>query len=81
MPDEDGKPTAADLLATLHDSEFMAEEGARITPKGHMAMVLMELGVGLEVAERVSQEMCNRIFLAGFLYVDAPVFDLGDADE
>lgn len=67
---EDEKPTTEDLVGFLQDEEFLAEEGYRLTPKGHMSLVLMEHGFPDVVAEALSEVMSNRIFLAGWTYLD-----------
>lgn len=67
---EDEKPTTEDLVDLLHNDELLAEEGYRLTPKGHMALVMMEHGFPDIVAEALSEVMSNRIFLAGWTYLD-----------
>lgn len=62
--------TREQLVAMLNDQELLDEYGYRITPKGYMALVLMELGVPNEAADVIAQKMSDRIFLAGFTYLD-----------
>lgn len=76
--------TTEDLVGMLNDEEFLKSNGYRMTPKGYMALVLMEHGVPNEVAATISQEMSDRIFLAGYTYVDEQTLGIelfGDADE
>ena len=75
------EPTDEELLAVLNDAELLAAEGYRITPKGHMAMVLMDMGVSSEDADKIAQEMENRIFLNGWIYVQEDQLELVDPDE
>ena len=63
-------PDSEELVQMLHDEEFLKENGYRITPKGYMALVLMEHGFPNIVAEALSQVMSDRIFAAGYTYVD-----------
>ena len=63
-------PDSEHLVQMLHDEEFLKENGYRITPKGYMALVLMEHGFPNIVAEALSQVMSDRIFAAGYTYVD-----------
>lgn len=71
MSDEqDEKPTTEDLVNLLHNEELLAEEGYRLTPKGHMSLVLMEFGASDIIAEHLAEVMSNRIFLAGWTYLD-----------
>ena len=63
-------PPSDELGEMLHDEEFLKENGYRITPKGYMALVLMEHGFPNIVAEALSQVMSDRIFAAGYTYVD-----------
>jgi hypothetical protein len=66
---ENEEPTQDDLLSILNDAALLKEEGYHITPKGHMAMVLMEMGVTGEDAAAVAQKMEDRIFLNGWIYL------------
>ena len=63
-------PDNEELVRMMHDEEFLKENGYRITPKGYMALVLMEHGFPNIVAEALSQVMSDRIFAAGYTYVD-----------
>jgi hypothetical protein len=67
--EEDYEPTREDALFVMQNRELLAEEGVRITPKGHMATVLMQMGVDIESAEKVSEEMSRRIFDDGWTYI------------
>lgn len=74
-------PTREDLVQMLNDAELLAEEGYQITPKGWMALVLMEMGVETEDASKVAQKMEDKIFLGGWIYMQADRLKLVDADE
>lgn len=74
-------PTREDLVQMLNDAELLAEEGYQITPKGWMALVLMEMGVETEDASKVAQKMEDKIFLGGWIYMRADQLKLSDADE
>lgn len=69
-------PTEADMLAVMSSPELMAEHGYRLTPKGHMGLVLMQLGIPKDVADTVSEEMSKRIFDAGWTYIPQEGLDL-----
>lgn len=79
--EEPYKPTAEDALSVMGDAEFIASEGLRILPKGHMAMVLMQMGVPIEAAGTVAEEMSKRIFDAGWTYIHTDQLNLGVADD
>lgn len=83
MSDEQtpNEPTDEELLAVLNDAELLKAEGFRITPKGHMAMILMEMGVPSEDAGRVAQAMEDRIFLDGWIYLREENLQVADSDE
>jgi hypothetical protein len=82
MSDElNDEPTREDLVQILNDAELLAEEGYQITPKGWMALVLMEMGVDNEDASAVAQKMEDKIFLGGWIYVREEQLKLVDADE
>jgi len=66
---EEYEPTNEELLSILNDADLLKEEGFRILPKGHMAMVLMEMGVPHDAADDIAQKMCDRIFLDGWIYL------------
>lgn len=70
-----------ELIQMLNDAELLAEEGYQITPKGWMALVLMEMGVESEEAGTVAQKMEDKIFLGGWIYMRADQLKLSDADE
>jgi len=78
---EDEEPTREDLLSILGDAALLEEEGMRITPKGHMAIVLMEMGVPSDQAGAVAETMSNRIFLAGWTYLSEEQIGLGVEGE
>ena len=63
-------PDNEELVRMMHDEEFLKENGYRITPKGYMALVLLEHGFPNIVAEALAQVMSDRIFAAGYTYVD-----------
>ena len=63
-------PPSDELVEMLHDEEFLKENGYRITPKGYMALVILEHGFPNIVAEALAQVMSDRIFAAGYTYVD-----------
>lgn len=67
--DEANEPTTEDLVEMLHDAELLAEEGYRITPKGHIALVLMEHGFPSVVSGALAEIMVNRIFDAGWTII------------
>lgn len=72
MSDEqqpEGEPSAEELVAMLNNPEFLSEYGYRLTPKGYMALVLMEMGIPKEESDIVAQKMSDKIFLAGFTYL------------
>lgn len=75
------EPTDEELLAILNDAELLKAEGVRITPKGHMGMILMEHGFSMIVAEAISQVMEDRIFKDGWIYVRADEIELVDPSE
>lgn len=69
MSEEEHEPTNDELLAILNDAELLKEEGFQILPKGHIAMVLMEMGVPHDDADAIAQKMTDRIFLGGWIYL------------
>lgn len=52
-------------------NEFELDNGVRyrVTPLGHMALVLKDEGFSFEEAGRVAQLMNDRIFHGGYTYV------------
>jgi hypothetical protein len=58
-----------ELVRMLNNSDFLSENGYRLTPKGYMALILMEMGVPHDEAEVVAQKMSDKIFLAGYTYL------------
>lgn len=81
QPENEETATREQLVGLMHDMELLKEHGYRITPKGHMALVLMEMGVENEDADAIAQLMSDRIFLAGFTYLDEQQLGLGPEDE
>lgn len=83
QPDEE--VSAEQLVAMMSDPEFLSEHGYRMTPKGFMALTLMEHGASHEVAAQLSDLMADRIFLAGFTYLHEDQlnldFEVVDPDE
>ena len=75
------QPTDEELLAVMNDANLLKEEGYRILPKGHMAMVLMEMGVPSDLAETITQTMSDRIFLDGWIYVRHDQVRVADPSE
>lgn len=73
--------TSAELVEMLHNKDLLAREGLRITPKGYMGLVLMENGASRELATLLAEEMSNRIFLAGYTYLDEQQLGLGAVDD
>lgn len=77
MSDEQNEePTEEDVLAVMSDPELLAEHGYRLTPKGHMALILMKMGVDKESADKIADLMGNQIFDAGWTYVPTEGLDL-----
>lgn len=81
MSDATEEPTPEEMLAIMSNPELLSEEGYRLTPKGHMGLVLMELGVVKDVAEKVAEAMSTRIFDAGWTYLPPESLDLGLPDD
>jgi hypothetical protein len=79
--EQNEEPTREDLVRMLNDAELLAEEGFQMTPKGWMALVLMEMGVETDDASAVAQKMEDKIFLGGWIYVREEQLKLVDADE
>ena len=83
QPDEE--VSAEEMVAMLNDPEFLSEHGYRMTPKGFMALTLMEMGMPHDVAGQVADKMADRIFLAGFTYLHEDQlnldFEVTDPDE
>ena len=75
------EPTDEELLSILDDAELLASEGYRITPKGHMAIVLMKHGIPKIAADALAQAMEDRIFLDGWIYVKHDEIELVDPSE
>ncbi len=73
--------TSAELVEMLHNKDLLSREGLRITPKGYMGLVLMESGASRELATLLAEEMSNRIFLAGYTYLDEQQLGLGVVDD
>jgi hypothetical protein len=78
MSDENADFTTEDLVGMLSDEAYLASNGYRMTPKGYMALVLMECGAPNEVAAQVAQVISDRIFNAGYTYVDAQTLGIPD---
>lgn len=70
MSDEQEVPNEDDLVRMLNNEPFLKENGYRLTPKGIMALVMMANGCPNFAAEVLAQTMSDRIFAAGFTYVD-----------
>jgi hypothetical protein len=70
------EPTEEQILAIMASPELMEEYGYRLTPKGHMGLVLMQLGVPKDLADTISEEMGKRIFDAGWTYIPQEGLDL-----
>lgn len=83
QPDEEVTPE--ELVEMLNDEEFLSSYGYRMTPKGYMALTLMEMGMGHDEAGAVADKMADRIFLAGFTYLHENQlnldFEVTDPDE
>lgn len=77
--------SAERLVAMLNDQELLNEYGYRITPKGYMGLVLMELGIPHDLAEELATRMSDKIFLAGWTYIHndnlSVDFEVPDAGE
>lgn len=66
---EEREPTEQEVLAIMSDPEFLAQHGYRLTPKGIMALTLMQMGLDKEKADTVSEVMSDQIFKAGWTYL------------
>lgn len=66
---EEREPTDEEMLAVMSSPELMAEHGYRLTPKGIMGLVLMQLGVPRDASDTIADEMEKRIFDSGWTYL------------
>jgi hypothetical protein len=70
--DENAEIDREELIAVLGQSELLAELGHTLTPKGAIALTLMQkLDLSIDAAETLAQEIDNTIFLAGWVYVQS----------
>jgi hypothetical protein len=78
---ENREPTDDEIFAVMSSPELLAEHGYRLTPKGIMALVLMQGGASKEVADALSDALGDAIFNAGWTYLPPEGLDLEGLDD
>ncbi len=87
QPENEEPMTSEELLGLLSNPEALSEMGYRLTPKGHMSLVMMKFGATKEIAEYLSEQISNAIFLAGWTYLSQEQLEglgisgAGDVDD